>query len=149
MATKRCPSLALEAPEFFAQLQQHQTTVYFTASRTIQFRQDSLNEFAKNLRATYNSLMQARPEPVGTLPTEAPRVFLSYASEDHELVEQLAERLQTAGIVIWQDKQSLRVGDNWYRVLVQVLHKQVDYVVVVQTPAMVRRLEGSFYMEIA
>ena len=56
---------------------------------------------------------------------------------------------QAAGIAIWQDKQSLRAGDNWYRVLVQVLNKQVDSVVVVQTPAMVRRLEGYFYMEIS
>jgi hypothetical protein len=142
-------SIALEAPEFFAQSHQHQTTVYFTASKTIQFRQDSLNEFATNLRATYDSLAQTRQEAVGTLPTDAPRVFLSYASEDRELVEQLAERLQAAGIAIWQDKQSLRAGDNWYRVLVQVLNKQVDAVVVVQTSAMVRRLEGYFYMEIA
>jgi hypothetical protein len=63
-------------------------------------------------------------------------------------VEQLATNLQEAGIAVWQDKQSLRAGDNWYRVLMQVLHKQVEYVVVVQTHAMVRRLEGYFYMEI-
>jgi molybdopterin-guanine dinucleotide biosynthesis protein A len=141
-------SIALENPEFFAQSHQHQTTVYFTASKTIQFRQDSLNEFAQNLRATYHALTQTRQEQVVTLPADAPRVFLSYASEDVEFVEQLATNLQEAGIAVWQDKQSLRAGDNWYRVLMQVLHKQVEYVVVVQTPAMVRRLEGYFYMEI-
>jgi hypothetical protein len=141
-------SIALENPEFFAQSHQHQTTVYFTASKTIQFRQDSLNEFAQNLRATYYALTQTRQEQAVALPADAPRVFLSYASEDLELVEQLAAQLQSAGIVIWQDKQSLRAGDNWYRVLMQVLNKQVDYVVVVQTPTMVRRLEGYFYMEI-
>ena len=58
MATREM-SIALEIPEFFlAVTQQHQTAVYFTASRTIQFRQDSLNEFATNLQATYESLAE-------------------------------------------------------------------------------------------
>ena len=86
-------SVALENPEFFAQSIQHQTTVYFSASKTIQFRQDSLNEFAKKLRETYDSLPECGREPAPQVPPDAPRVFLSYASEDQVVVDQLAEKL--------------------------------------------------------
>lgn len=142
-------SVALEKPEFFAQSQQHQTTVYFSASKTIQFRQDSLNEFAEKLRETYDSLTEDGREKAPQLPEGAPRVFLSYAGEDRDEVEKLAEKLNGEGIGVWQDKQNLRAGDNWERVLIQVINKQVDYVMVVQTPTMVGQFEGYFYGEIA
>jgi len=40
-------------------------------------------------------------------------VFLSYASEDVEFASRLRERLVGAGLKVWFDKESLRVGDNW------------------------------------
>jgi hypothetical protein len=140
-------SVALESPDFFAQSKQHQTTVYFPAL-TIAFHQDSLKDFATKLRATYETIVaashQAEPEPA----PEAPEVFLSYASEDRELVENLGRKLRAAGIAVWQDKQNLRTGDDWKRALKYVIGKQVDYVVVVQTATMKSRLEGYYNHEI-
>ena len=140
-------SVALENPEFFAQSIQHQTTVYFSASKTIQFRQDS-QWFAKKLRETYDSLPECGREPAPQVPPDAPRVFLSYASEDQVVVDQLAEKLNCASIAVWQDKQHLRIGDNWEQALMQVINKQVDYVIVVQTSNMTQQIEGYFYEEI-
>lgn len=144
-------SVALEQAEFFAQSLQHQTTVYFSGPKTmsIHFRQDSLAEFAANLRTAYTTVYPetGQPEPQQP-PSGAPCVFLSYASEDRPVVDHLAERLEFRGLAVWQDHKRLRAGDNWERALMYVLNKQVDYVVVVQTPAMTGRVEGVFYTEI-
>lgn len=141
-------SLALEDPEFFAQATQHQTMVYFSASKTIQFRQISLPAFAAALRSMYEASFGAQPKPEPEPSPGSPRVFLSYAGEDKDKADQLRQLLNAAGISVWQDKQNLRAGDNWYRQLEQVIMKQVDYFVVIQTPAMVKQTEGYFYDEI-
>ncbi|MBV9158789.1 MAG: toll/interleukin-1 receptor domain-containing protein [Acidobacteriaceae bacterium] len=142
-------SFALEGSDFFAQSKQHQTIVYFSASKTpIDFHQDSLNLFVSNLRAAYEQIAEPSRQTVPEPPPGAPVVFLSYASEDREIVERLGLRLNAAGIAVWMDKQNLRAGDNWERILTQVIEKQVNYVVVIQTPAMLRRNEGVFYEEI-
>ncbi len=142
-------SLALESQEFFAQSKQHQTTVYFSSSRTIEFRQYSLQEFALRLRGTYSEWMKTTGQPQAPEPAPgAPRVFLSYANEDRELVESLERKLRTGGLAVWRDKQNLKAGDDWALHLKQVIGKEVDYVVVVQTPTMKARLEGEFNREI-
>jgi tetratricopeptide (TPR) repeat protein len=40
-------------------------------------------------------------------------VFLSYASQDAEVVERIAEALRTAGVEVWFDKNELVGGDAW------------------------------------
>jgi hypothetical protein len=40
-------------------------------------------------------------------------VFLSYASQDAEFVQQLCEALRKAGIEVWFDQSELRGGDAW------------------------------------
>ncbi|MGL4461359.1 MAG: toll/interleukin-1 receptor domain-containing protein [Planctomycetia bacterium] len=43
-----------------------------------------------------------------------PRIFLSYASEDHELAERLAKALENRpDISVWRDKDDLRGGEEW------------------------------------
>ena len=48
-----------------------------------------------------------------TVPSQA--VFLSYASEDAEAAQRIAEALLAAGIEVWFDKSELRGGDAWDR----------------------------------
>jgi hypothetical protein len=141
-------SVALEDAEFFEQSQLHQTTLYFSASQAIQFRKDSLNEFARQLRSAYDAIAKKKTASA-PVPAGAPRVFLSYTSEDRAEVEQLGEQLNRGGIAVWQDTQSLRVGDRWEQVLAHVISKQVDYVVVVQTEAMSRRIRSYVGREVA
>src|SRR5258707_2783639 len=40
-------------------------------------------------------------------------VFLSYASQDAEAVQQLCNALRAAGIEVWFDQSELRGGDAW------------------------------------
>ncbi len=148
-------SKAFEDRQFFEHPDREQAVRFFT-DRLIEFRQLQWEEFAKQLRATYETGMkpgsahavrgQAPNAP--SSPDRVPKAFVSYASEDRDAVEELAAQLETRGIDVWQDKQDLRAGDNWENRLLHVIKNQVDYVVVVQTPAMVGRIEGVFHHEI-
>src|ERR1700722_12834181 len=40
-------------------------------------------------------------------------VFLSYASQDAELVQRIADALRAVGVEVWFDKSELRGGDAW------------------------------------
>jgi hypothetical protein len=147
---RRDKSFALEEDaEFFAQSERHQTVIYFSNDRRIEFKEGTLPKFARKLREVYETLPSPEEEQVLEVSKDAPKAFLCYANEDRLIVGQLARRLQLKGIAVWQDVQKLRAGDNWDRALVQVIDKQVNYVVVVQTPAMVGRMDGGiFYKEI-
>lgn len=146
----RSKAIAFEDEQFFAHPDRDQTVGFFSGDRLIDFRKLRWEEFARQLREASeagvkkNVAAAAAPPP----PADAPKAFLSYASEDRETVEALAEELQSRGIRVWQDKQDLRAGDNWNDVLMGVIGSVVDYVVVVQTPAMVGRVEGVFHREI-
>jgi hypothetical protein len=147
-AKKEKKSVALEEPEFFSQRKQHQTTVYFSSSSTIEFRPDSLNDFVTRLRTAYEELVaKSGQQPVPEPAAGAPLVFLSYASEDRELVDRLADKLKYEGIRVWQDDKNLRAGDDWHYQLMHFINNIVDYVVVVQTPAMTTRIKGVYYEE--
>ena len=44
-------------------------------------------------------------------------VFLSYASEDHDIAVEVASALDAAGVDVWFDKQRLEAGDNFRLVI--------------------------------
>lgn len=145
----RSKAIAFEDEQFFSHPEHEQAVGFFSGDRLIEFRPLRWEEFARQLREAADTGAKkvadaAAPPP----PAHAPKAFLSYASEDRELVENLAQELQSRGIRVWQDKQDLRAGDNWNDVLMGVIGNVVDYVVVVQTPAMVGRVEGVFHREI-
>ncbi len=143
-------SVALEDPAFFTN-PEHAQTVGFFGDRAIEFKQFGWPGFAERLEQMYQAQGGAKPAPAAepAAGTDAPRAFLCYASEDVEVVTRLSERLEAAGIGVWRDKQNLRGGDDWDRVLVHVIEKQVHYVIVAQSTTMDRRGEGYFYKEIA
>ncbi len=141
-------SLAVEDKHFFDQPDCSQTVVFYSHLHKIKFKHYSWLDFARELRQAFGT--SAKPAiPAQQAMTDAPKVFLCYASEDRSQVEQLNLQLQEQGIEPWQDKQNLRTGDNWDRLLVHVINQQVNYVIVVQTPAMTSQIEGYFYKEIA
>lgn len=142
-------SFAVEDQSFFKHPECRLTAVFYTRHHKIKFEQLSWLAFAKALRNAYIPIATPIVSPPQPSPENAPKVFLCYAGEDRSEVEQLSQQLQTAGIETWQDKQNLRTGDNWDRVLVKVIQEFVDYVIVVQTPALTSQIEGYFYKEIA
>ena len=141
-------SLAVEAKHFFDHPDFSQTVVFYGYSHKIKFEHFSWLDFASQLRNAYIPL-KASTATQPLMPADAPKVFLCYASEDRDQVAQLNAQLQKNGIQPWQDKQDLRAGDNWDRHLVHVINQSVDYMIVIQTPAMEGRTEGFFYKEIA
>ena len=148
----RSKAIAFEDTQFFSHPEYEQTVGFFSGDRLIDFRPLRWELFAQQLREEYEASVprkttEATSVHVSPAPN-APRAFVSYASEDREAVEALAEKLEARGIRVWQDKQDLRAGDNWNQVLLDVIARRVDYVVVVQTPAMTTATTGVFHREI-
>lgn len=147
--------IALEDRDFFERPERPEVVGFFSGTRRIDFRPLRWDAFAKELRAMYEALVpKAGPDTAATarrhtLPEDAPKAFVSYASEDREKVEELADALEARGIDVWQDKQDLRVGQKWDKALRKVIEQDVHYVIVVQTETMVRRAEGVFHKEIS
>jgi hypothetical protein len=72
-----------------------------------------------------------------------PTVFLSYANEDQEDVDDIRKFLKACGINTWQDREKLRGGGRWKDSLKDAINDS-DYVVVVQTPHMGKAEKGFF-----
>ncbi len=77
-------------------------------------------------------------------PTKA--VFLSYASQDAEAVQRIAEALRAAGVEVWFDRNELVGGDAWDAKIRKQIAECALFVPVIsaQTQA---RLEGYFRIE--
>lgn len=146
--------IALEDSKFFERADRAEVAGFFSDTRRIDFRPLRWEAFAKELRAVYEAQTQKSGPAAAAarhrdLPQNAPKAFVSYASEDRAKVEELAEALEERGVDVWQDKQDLRVGQKWDKALKKVIEQDVHYVIVVQTETMVRRAEGVFHKEIS
>jgi hypothetical protein len=139
-------SLALEGAGFFEHPDRARTAVFFEQEHKIEFRQHSWFHFAGELRRRYEA--QAPHEAVRELPPDAPKVFLCYDSRDRERVAEIEQRLHALGIDTWRDRQDLRGGDAWDQRIQHVLRKQVDYLLVLETPNMLARAESYLHKEI-
>lgn len=139
-------SMAVEAATFFNHPDSRHTALFFEKEHKIEFRQHSWAEFAAELRRRYEQ--QGPSAKQQELPPDAPKVFLCYDSRDREHVKDIEAHLQADGVATWRDQQDLRGGDEWDRRIEQVLEKQVDYVLVLQTPNMLARAESYIHKEI-
>lgn len=72
-------------------------------------------------------------------------VFLSYAHEDRELAEELADRLAIEGIKVWVADRELYPGDNWPLEVGKALQRS-DAMIVMLSPAYVSspRLQNEY-----
>ncbi|MGH8584008.1 MAG: toll/interleukin-1 receptor domain-containing protein [Gammaproteobacteria bacterium] len=144
-------SLALEGTQFFADPQSAQTALFFHHSQAIEFQQCSWDDFASELHRQYQAHKSAG-RPGGPAPRElrgdAPTVFLCHKSRDSERVAQIGEVLRERGINTWRDRDDLRGGVNWDRMIQHVIEKQVDYFLVLQTPEMLVTTEAYLFKEI-
>jgi hypothetical protein len=150
----RSRAFAFEAPQLFERPEHVQAVAFFSDDRRrIDFLKLRWESFAHQLRNAYEATLPSPTTEAASAPTpltpDTPKAFLSYASENRETVKALAEELKTRGIRVWRDEDDLRAGDNWDRKLLDVISRQVDYVVVVQTPAMTTATKGVFHREIA
>ena len=142
------PPIAFEDPEFFDLPEHPQITRFFKYDRLINFCHLRWEQFARELRQSYEELRAEEISAPAEPAPNAPFAFLSYASEDRAAVDALRGRLEANGIRVWQDKQNLRAGDRWEDQLRSFIKKNADYVIVVQTPAMTGAISGVFHSEI-
>jgi hypothetical protein len=142
-------SLALEDGAFFEAPEQQQTTLFFQKGHVIEFRKLS-TDFAHDLREKFSEQVAQtqRSKPITPqVPAGAPTVFLCHDDRDKPTAKKFAEELRRYGIGIWFDEQNLRGGDKWENEIQEAV-KKVDYVVVLQSPRMLDKVESWFKTEI-
>jgi len=136
----RLLSLALEDTNTFSSDQENKG---FFESAGIYIQAGDWAALATELAARYRADVSrggesSKPPVQSATPDRCPLVFLSFASEDREMVTALAHGLQERGVSVWQDSQNLRAGQNWEERIPECI-KRVDYFVFVQTENMDRR----------
>ena len=77
---------------------------------------------------------------------ESKAVFLSYASEDSEAAQRIADALRAAGIEVWFDRSELRGGDVWDQTIRRQIRTCALFVPVISRHTHQRR-EGYFRLE--
>jgi TolB-like protein/tetratricopeptide (TPR) repeat protein len=80
------------------------------------------------------------------VPEPSHAVFLSYASQDAEAAQKIAEALRAAGIAVWFDQSELRGGDVWDQKIRREIHECALFIPVVSANTTSRR-EGYFRFE--
>ena len=73
-------------------------------------------------------------------------VFLSYASEDAEAAQRIADALRAAGVEVWFDRSELRGGDAWDQKIRRELRDCALFVPVISAHTAARH-EGYFRLE--
>lgn len=73
-------------------------------------------------------------------------VFLSYAHEDTETAQRVAEMLRAAGVEVWFDQNELRGGDAWDQKIRRQIRDCALFVPVI-SPRTQARAEGYFRLE--
>ncbi|MBS1994701.1 MAG: TIR domain-containing protein [Cyanobacteria bacterium SZAS LIN-2] len=73
-------------------------------------------------------------------------VFLSYASEDAEAAQRIAEALKSAGIDAWFDRSELRGGEAWDRKIRQQIRDCGLFIPIISAQTQARQ-EGYFRLE--
>ncbi len=148
---RRNLSMALEDSAFFNHPNQQQTMLFYDKEHRIEFYHASWLDFAADLYQRFQTEEdKRRPDTVQPSPAMAspPTAFLCHCREDADDVEEMGTMLQESGVNIWIDRQDLRSGDRWDQIIPKVIGEQVNYFIVLETPAMQGRTESYFYREI-
>ena len=77
---------------------------------------------------------------IASMPADSSRaVFLSYASQDAEAVQRIADALRAAGVEVWFDQGELVGGDAWDRKIRQQIKECALFVPVISANTQARR----------
>lgn len=74
-------------------------------------------------------------------------VFVSYASEDLEAANRLAEGLRAAGLEIWFDKDALQLGVDWARSIGRAIERCSLFLPVISRQAVSEENRRSYFWE--
>lgn len=144
---KESLSFALEqfTPESAAEIDRN-AFYFMTSGPKIHLFKGELNSFVERLRQKYEESTQEDTRGMGLGPN-APEVFICHASEDKDYAKFLYNKLKESGIKPWLDRENLRGSDNWDKEINKTI-KQVDYFVVLQSKALVKKQIGYVNREI-
>ena len=138
-------------PEDQTELQQ--ICILFNKKLKIDFSDLEISEFLGELRSRYEAQAStyqngaASHEEEEQLAPDAPSIFLCHASEDKDATLELYNELRAHGLNPWIDKEGIRGGDDWNRLLERTI-RDVDYFVVVQSEALKSKTVGYVNKEI-
>jgi TolB-like protein len=82
--------------------------------------------------------------PILTEPSHA--VFLSYASQDAQAAQRIADALHAAGVEVWLDQSDLRGGDVWDQKIRRQIRECAIFIPIISANSQAR-LEGYFRLE--
>jgi TIR domain-containing protein len=122
-----------------------QTVLFYRRGTRVEVHDGDVPAFLGELRR--------RVGDAGASPTAGPigprpRVFVSYASEDSGLASRLFASLQNSGFAPWLDRDALRGGELWNEAIEDHL-RDAEYVLVLETMSLARKLVGYVNKEIA
>lgn len=90
-----------------------------------------------------------QPQPDGGfefIAVDAPRVFISYATEDSARAEALYDQLHSAGFNPWLDRRNLKAGQNWPRLIEAAIEASDFFIACMSSNSVLKR--GGFQSEI-
>ena len=121
-------------------------SLFYQRGTRIEVCDDDISTFVAELsrRLEVEGGVMTQPAPIGP----RPRVFVSYANEDDALAARLFASLQSAGFVPWLDKDALRGGEDW-NLMIEDQLREADYVLVLETAALMEKRVGYVNKEIA
>jgi MinD-like ATPase involved in chromosome partitioning or flagellar assembly len=144
---KNSRSFAFEKfqPENTAELQR--TVFFFEKSNyKIHIFQQDLDNFVEELRERFE---RSTPSYVSKIHLkDAPRVFICHTPEDKDYAASLYKELENAGFIPWFDKENIRGGDEWNRLINRMIKREIDYFIVLQSKALAKKREGYVIREI-
>jgi len=80
------------------------------------------------------------------LAIDAPRVFISYATEDYAKAEVLYNQLAASGFNPWIDRRNLKAGQNWPRLIEAAIEASDFFIACMSSNSVLKR--GGFQAEV-
>jgi len=115
---------------------------------------DELNHFVEELqkryvdyKKKYNGLKQGSIL-LQTTHQKAAKVFICHANENKEKASLLYKKIEEKGFKPWLDEENLLGGDNWDEIIRKAIEKEIDYIVVLLSYDLVKKVEGYVFKEI-
>lgn len=139
-------AFALEPLHTLATAEREQTVLFYQRGIRIEVVDSAIGDFLQELRQRFESAGGF----LGTsaLPAGAPRVFISYASEDVGVARRLSEGLRKAYFDPWLDDTGLPGGVDWDHAIKDQL-RTTDYVLVLHSRSLARKTDSYVNKELS